>query len=97
MPNQELKSVFAWRAKVASLGPREKRIWELAHTMLNEMMSSENADIQGCYKSSARHHDASKKAEEELLELLNPAPPRPANELSCGCEVGVCICDFEKD
>lgn len=62
--------VLEYRRKLASLSPHNKRIWDLAHTMLNEMMHSENADLQHCYKSSTRHHDASRKAEDELLELL---------------------------
>ena len=62
--------VLSWRNKVASLSVRDERIWNLAHRMMNEMIMSENADIQGCYKSSARHRDASKKAEEELLNVL---------------------------
>jgi hypothetical protein len=62
--------VMEYRNKVASLSPRNKRIWELVHTMLNEALRSENAALQDCYKSSARHNEASKAAEDELLRLL---------------------------
>jgi hypothetical protein len=27
---------------------------------------------------------------------MTPMPP-PAQQLSCGCDVGACICDYEKD
>lgn len=65
------EAILEYRRKVDSLSPRDKRVWELAHRMMNEMMLSENADIQRCYKSSTRHHDASRKAQDELLDLLS--------------------------
>lgn len=63
--------VLEYRRKVDSLTGRDKRIWELAHRMMNEAISSENAAMQDCWKSSERHNSASKAAQDELLELLS--------------------------
>lgn len=52
------QTVIDYRRKLASLTPENKRIWDLAHKMMNEMMHSENASIQYCDKAAARHHDA---------------------------------------
>jgi hypothetical protein len=78
--------VMEYRRKLASLTQQNKRIWDLAHTMLHEMMRSENADIQGNYVSCRRHGDASRAAENELLELL--ATPASTGEagLKAACQ-----------
>lgn len=69
-----IESVLDYRRKLASLSPQNKRVWDLAHTMMNEMMRSENASIQYCDRAASRHHDASRKAEDELLDLLAASP-----------------------
>ena len=74
--------VLEYRRKINSLSPESKRIWDLANRMMNEMMRSENADLQHCYSSSRRHGDASRKAQDELLEILSapgvvPVPGEP--------------------
>jgi hypothetical protein len=73
-----INAVMEYRAKLASLTPHNKQIWDLAHKMMNEMMHSENADLQNCFKASTRHHDASRKAEMDLLELLAIPAAQPA-------------------
>jgi hypothetical protein len=68
--------ILEYRRKLDSLTPEKKRIWELVHTMMNEMVRSENAAALDQWKSCQRHHEASKAAEDQLLELL--AAPSPA-------------------
>lgn len=65
------EKVLEYRRKVDGLSPRNKRIWELAHTMMNEMTRSEEAGARDQWRICERHHTASKAAEDELLELLS--------------------------
>jgi hypothetical protein len=64
------EAVIDYRRKLASLAGRDKTIWELANRMMNEAISSEQAAIQDCWKSAERHNVASRKAQDELLDLL---------------------------
>lgn len=70
-----------YRRKLDSLNPRNKRIWDLAHAMMNAMVRSEAAGDRSHWKSCENYHIQSRKAEDELLELLTaepvaePAPP----------------------
>jgi hypothetical protein len=79
--------ILEYRRKLDSLTPEKKRIWELAHTMMNEMVRSEDAGGRDQWKICERHHKASKAAEDELLELLaapSPAQGTPPPEIACG-------------
>lgn len=67
--------VMEYRRKLESLTPHNKRIWELAHSMMRAMLRSEDAAARDHWKSCEKYYDESKKAESELLELLTGAPP----------------------
>lgn len=64
------EAVMEYRRKLDSLTPQNKRIWDLAHTMMNEMVRSEEAGMRDKWNSCQRHGNASREAENELLELL---------------------------
>lgn len=62
--------VMEYRAKLASLTPHNKQIWDLAHRMMHEVEHAENMETQGLPRAAQKHHDASRKAEDDLLDLL---------------------------
>lgn len=59
-----------WRKRFEAMAPRDRNIWNLAHKAVNEMGFACQMAEQGAVNSQCKREEASRKAMDELFELL---------------------------